>query len=66
MKSKINKKVKGFYKHLLVFIGVNFTLFVINALTTNYWWFWIITIIWSLAIIWHGLAILIKSIDEIY
>ena len=56
--------VKNFYKHFIVYVGVNFTLFVINALTSKNWWFWIITILWGLGLMWHGLAILIKGLDK--
>lgn len=64
MKSAIDHKAKSFYKHVIIYAGMNFTLFVINALTSNSWWFWIITVLWGLALMWHGLAVLIKQLGK--
>ena len=64
MASKIDHRAKKFYKHLIIYAGTNFTLFVINALISKSWWFWIITVLWGLGLMWHGLAILIKQLGE--
>lgn len=46
------EELKGFYIHLSVFVMVNFTLFLINLLSSpGIWWFYWITVFWGIGVI---------------
>jgi hypothetical protein len=52
------EELKGFYWHLLAFVGVNITLFAINLVTSpGGWWFYWVTVFWGIALLWHGISV---------
>jgi hypothetical protein len=54
------EELKGFYIHLSVFVVVNFTLFLINLLSSpGIWWFYWITVFWGIGVIWHAFGVFI-------
>jgi hypothetical protein len=51
---KRNKKKKDFYDHLRSYVGVNFFLFVLNALTAfGDWWFYWPMMGWGIGLFFH-------------
>ncbi len=51
---KRNKKKKEFYDHLRSYLGVNFFLFVLNALTAfGHWWFYWPMMGWGIGLFFH-------------
>lgn len=53
-------EIKGFYGHLFSYIGVNITLFVINAVSSfGAWWFYWVTIFWGIGIFWHAMGVFV-------
>jgi pilus assembly protein TadC len=52
--------IKGFYSHLLVYIGVNFFIFLINLFTSRgIWWFKWPLIGWGIGLLFHGLSVFV-------
>lgn len=49
--------LKGFYLHLLIFVLVNFGLFVVNAVQGSDWWFYWTTVPWGAGLLAHGAAV---------
>jgi len=55
------EELKGFYRHLTIYILVNVGLAVINLLTTpGFWWFLFVTFFWGIGLVAHGLSIFSK------
>ncbi len=52
--------IKGFYVHILIYLVVNFMLFVINIVTSpgTYWFYWPL-IGWGIGIVIHGLSVFV-------
>jgi hypothetical protein len=51
--------LKGFYLHLLIFVLVNFALFVFDAVQDGGWWFYWTAIPWGIGVVAHGAAVYI-------
>ena len=51
------KDLEAFYLHLLVFVLVNFGIFVVDAVQGGSWWFFWGTIGWSLGLLAHGAVV---------
>lgn len=50
-------ELKEFYNHLIVYIGVNVMLLVINLVTSpGAWWFYWVTIFWGIGVMWHAIG----------
>ncbi len=47
----------GFYTHLLVYVLVNFGLFVIDAVQGDGWWFYWATLGWGIGVLAHAVTI---------
>ena len=49
------EEIKGFYSHLMSYVGVNVMLIVINLLTSpdKFWFYWV-TIFWGFGVVSHG------------
>jgi len=51
------EELKGFYLHVLIFVLVNFGLFVIDALQGGAWWFYWATAGWGIGVVAHAAAL---------
>ena len=60
-KKKVEAK-RGFYTHLLVYIGVNILLVIINLLTSpQYFWFKWPLIGWGIGVFFHAFGVFVFS-----
>jgi hypothetical protein len=48
------KAVNTFYYHVILFIFGNAILAVLDVILDPSWWFYWITLIWGVVLIWHG------------
>ena len=57
--------IKGFYRHLTVYVLVNILLFVVNVLTSRgSWWFYWPLLGWAIGVIAHGLTVFLGRRDR--
>jgi hypothetical protein len=55
------EELKGFYTHLVVYLGVNITLVIINLVTSpRVLWFYWVTIFWGIGLLWHAISVFTK------
>ncbi len=50
-------RLKGFYVHLIVYVGVNTLLFAINAVNGGPWWFQYPLLGWGIGIAAHAIGV---------
>ena len=52
--------IKGFYVHVLIYLSVNFLLFVINIMSSpgQYWFYWPL-FGWGIGVLIHGLSVFV-------
>ncbi len=56
------KELKGFYRSLLMYVGVNILLIIINLITgTKVLWFYWVTIFWGIGLFFHALKVFVKG-----
>jgi hypothetical protein len=61
----INQKLSGLYLHLLLFVVVNFGLFLLNLLVYPFTiWFYFPLLMWSTAVLIHFFAVFVRHEDE--
>jgi 2TM domain len=56
------KELKDFYRNLITYVVVNFTLIIINFVTSpdSLWFYWV-TIFWGIGILFHALNVFILN-----
>lgn len=56
------KRIKGFYKHLIIYICINLALIIINITTSPrvLWFYWLL-ILWGIGLFFHGMSVFVFS-----
>jgi len=62
MARKRVEEIKGFYRHLFAYIGVNVVLITINLVTSPWalWFYWV-TVFWGIGLFWHAMGVFVFS-----
>ena len=51
------EEIKGFYTHVMTFVGVNAMLIVLNLLTSDELWFYWVSVFWGLGLLCHAVQV---------
>ncbi|MBL8232639.1 MAG: 2TM domain-containing protein [Bryobacterales bacterium] len=54
----------GFLKHLIVYVCVNFFLFVLNFVTGGEWWFHHVMLAWGIGLFFHAMGAVLSFLGR--
>jgi hypothetical protein len=55
------EELKGFYTHLAMYLAINGVLFLLNALTSDTWWFYWPLFGWGIGLAAHAISVFVET-----